>query len=478
MNKTKSAIDNQEPAEILQALFAEQKKAFSENPFPCAKTRIQALKKLKSVVLENQDSFCHAISEDFSGRSADETRIAEIMTSVECINMAIKNVTKWMRPSKRKVGPLFMPANNQVFYQPLGVIGIIVPWNYPLFLAVGPLVTALSAGNRAMIKMSEFTPNFNKVLISALGEAFPPQELAIIEGEADIAAQFSALPFDHILFTGSTAVGKHVMRAASQNLTPVTLELGGKSPAIIAPEADMKAAAERICFGKSMNSGQTCIAPDYVLIPAGREQEFMTVYKTIFSKMYPSLKDNPDYTAIINPRQHQRLQDLLEDAEKHGATLTTINPAEEDFTGTRKMPLTLIEHASDDSAIMQEELFGPLLPLVSYQGMDEAINYVNARPRPLALYLFSYNKAEQEKVLRETHSGGVTINNTLVHIAQEDMPFGGIGPSGMGHYHGHEGFLTLSATKSVHRIGKLNSGKLAYPPYGSMHKLIYRLFIR
>ena len=478
MDEPLSSAGNHTDVDTLQSIFSQQKMAFSADSFPSADTRIQQLKKLKAAILQNQEYLTAAISEDFSGRSVDETLIAEVMTSIEGINMAMKKIKIWMKPSKRKVGLLFMPANNQVLYQPLGIIGIIVPWNYPLFLAVGPLVAALSAGNRAMIKLSEFTPKFNQVFTKILAAIFDTSQVAIIEGEIEISTRFSELPFDHILFTGSTAVGKHVMRAAAKNLTPVTLELGGKSPAIIAPNADMHDAAERICFGKSMNSGQTCIAPDYVLVPVGREEEFKSAYASVFRKMYPTLKVNNDYSAIINMRQYQRLEGVLKEAEETGAKLTVLNPSQEDFTGSRKMPLTLVENAANNSSVMEDELFGPILPLVSYQGLDQAISYINARPRPLALYFFSYDKAEQKTVLQQTHSGGVSINNTLVHIAQEDLPFGGVGPSGMGHYHGYEGFLTMSASKSVHCIGKLNSGKLAYPPYGFIHKLIYRFFIR
>jgi coniferyl-aldehyde dehydrogenase len=465
--------------DVMQTTFAQQKAAFAARPYPSVAERIHSLQKLKAAILSNQDALAAAINADFSCRSTDETRLAEVMTTVEGINTSIKKIKKWMKPSKRHVGVLFAPASNKVVFQPLGVVGIIVPWNYPLFLSLGPLVTALTAGNRAMIKVSEFTPNFNKALITLLNDIFDQSEVSVIEGEADISASFSKLAFDHLLFTGSTAVGKHIMRAAAENLTPVTLELGGKSPAIIAPTANMKDAAERICFGKSLNAGQTCVAPDYVLVPKGREEEFKTAYQVAFASMYPTIKDNDDYSAIINERQHQRLQAVLKSAAEAGATLTQVNPASEDFSGTRKMPLSIVENAPDDSVVMQDEIFGPILPLVSYQGLDKAIAYVQERPRPLALYLFSYDKAEQEKVLLGTHSGGVTINNSLVHLAQEDMPFGGVGPSGMGHYHGYEGFLTLSKAKAVHRIGKFNSGKFAYPPYNTpIHKLIYKLFIR
>lgn len=463
----------------MRQLLAIQQQGFRSCPYPDLASRRRDLHKLKSLLVTHQDELAAAISQDFGSRSIDETRLAEILTSVEGINTAAKQLKTWMTPSKRRVGLLFAPASNQVIYQPLGVIGIVVPWNYPLYLTLGPLTTALAAGNRAMIKLSEYTPAFNACLTPLIETAFPNDQVAVISGDAQIAANFTSLPFDHLLFTGATSIGRHVMRAAAENLTPVTLELGGKSPVIIDSHADIDTAAERICFGKSLNGGQTCVAPDYVLCPEDKQQAFIDAYRRAFSRMYPTVRDNSDYSAIINDRQHQRLQALIEDARQQGATLTTINPATESFDQTRKMPPVLVEHATDQMMIMQEEIFGPLLPIVPYQQLSDAIDYINDRPRPLALYLFSDDRASQQQILHQTHSGGVTINNTLTHLAQDDMPFGGIGDSGMGHYHGYEGFLNFSKAKSVHKIGRFNSGKLAYPPYNRLiHKLIYKLFIK
>jgi coniferyl-aldehyde dehydrogenase len=384
-----------------------------------------------------------------------------------------------MKPSKRSVGMLFAPAKNEVRYQPLGLVGIIVPWNYPIFLAIGPLVGALSAGNRAMIKMSEFTPNLNKVFKAMLAEVFDENRVCVIEGEADVAMAFTAQPFDHILFTGSTAVGRHVMAAAAKNLTPVTLELGGKSPTIVSNHVPMKSAAESICFGKSMNAGQTCVAPDYILVPKAKEEEFVKAYIAAFSKMYPTLKDNNDYTSIVNDLQYKRLSSWVQDAKEKGAKLTEINPAKEDLSSGRKLAPVLVQGIKADMIIAEEEIFGPILPIISYDSMDEAIAYINDRPRPLALYYFGHDKAEQDHVLNNTHSGGVCVNDTLMHLAQEDMPFGGVGDSGMGHYHGKEGFITFSKAKAVHRKGRLSTGNLAYPPYdNSIRKMIYAFFIR
>lgn len=463
----------------LKELFARQQESYRKAPMPSADQRIGHLKALKAVTIKYQDKLAAAVSEDFSGRSRDETLLAEILTSVEGINTAIKKTRKWMKPSKRAVGMLFAPAKNEVRYQPLGVVGIIVPWNYPIFLAIGPLVAALSAGNRAMIKMSEFTPNLNKVLKVMLAEVFEENRVCVIEGEADAAIVFTEQPFDHILFTGSTTVGRFVMAAAAKNLTPVTLELGGKSPTIVSNHIPMKDAAERICFGKSMNAGQTCVAPDYILVPKDKEQEFIDAYRAAFTSMYPALKGNEDYTAIISDRQHQRLTGLLSDAETKGAKLTEINPANEDLTVGRKLAPVILQNLKPDMTIAEEEIFGPILPIIGYDSIEEAIDYVNDRPRPLALYYFGYNKAEQDYVLDNTHSGGVSVNDTLMHLAQEDMPFGGIGDSGMGHYHGKEGFITFSKAKAVHRKGRFSTGSLAYPPYdNAIRKMIYTFFIR
>lgn len=463
----------------LSTIFQQQKAAFRKHPLPTAAERIADLKRLKEVLLKHKESLADAVYSDFSCRSKDETMVAEIMTSVQGINYAVARLRKWMKPSKRHVSMLFAPSSNHVMYQPLGVIGIMVPWNYPIQLAVLPLMTALAAGNRAMIKMSEFTPSTNAVLKKVLAEAFNEDQVALLEGEVEVSSAFSETPWDHLIFTGSTAVGRIVMGAAAKNLTPVTLELGGKSPAIITPKANLQDAAERICFGKSLNAGQTCIAPDYVLVPEGKEEAFIKLYQSAFARMYPTLRDNNDYTAIINSRQYDRLQSWVADAKDKGAQITVVNPANESFEGTRKMPLHIVQQHNDDMKVMQEELFGPILPVVSYRTLEDAASYVNDRDRPLALYIFTYDKSEQQYILDNTHAGGVSINDTLMHIAQDDMPFGGVGPSGIGHYHGKEGFIALSKAKAVHRKGKFNSGKFIYPPYGNpIQALIHKFFIR
>ncbi|GAA3561252.1 coniferyl aldehyde dehydrogenase [Marinobacter xestospongiae] len=461
-------------------VFNAQRAAFRKNPMPSATERLENLKRLKRALLSNQERLLEAIDQDFSCRSRDETRIAEIMPSVQGINYAMKHLDGWMKPSKRHVSVLFQPASNQVFYQPKGVVGIIVPWNYPLFLAIGPLVAALAAGNRAMIKMSEFTPHTSALVHDILSATFPEDLVSVILGEADVAADFSGRAFDHLLFTGSTSVGRIVMRAAAENLTPVTLELGGKSPALVSADVPMADAAQRIAFGKAFNAGQTCVAPDYVLCPADRLQSFVDEFRSQFSTMYPSLRDNDDYTAIINERQYDRLRGYLDDARDKGAEIIEINPAGENLSdGTRKIPLTLVLNTTPDMKLMQDEIFGPILPVVSYDSLDDAIHYINERPRPLALYYFGYDKGLQQHVTESTHSGGMCINDALMHVAQDDLPFGGIGDSGMGHYHGKEGFLTFSHARSIFTKQRFNSGKYVYAPHGTaMHKLVYKLFIR
>jgi coniferyl-aldehyde dehydrogenase len=459
----------------LAHIFAEQRQAFSANPMPVAAQRLQWLKALRTLLSEERQALIEAISADFSHRSPDETLLAELMPSLHNIHYASRHLKRWMKPSRRKVGLAFQPASAKVMYQPVGVVGVIVPWNYPLFLAIGPLVGALAAGNRVMLKLSESTPATGELLKRLLGRVFPEDLVSVVLGEAEVGIAFSRLPFDHLLFTGATRIGRHVMRAAAENLTPVTLELGGKSPAIVSCDVPIKDAAERIAFGKTLNAGQTCVAPDYVLVPSDRVDEFVEAYKQAVLRFYPTLSDNPDYTAIINPRQLARLEGYLIDACSKGAKVISLFVHGQG----RRMPFSLLLDVNDDMIVMQDEIFGPLLPIVPYEHIEQAFDYINQRQRPLALYYFGYNKAEQQRVLEQTHSGGVCLNDTLLHVAQDDLPFGGIGASGMGHYHGHEGFLTFSKAKGVFTKQRFNAARLIYPPYGkAIQKLIYRLFIR
>lgn len=463
----------------MNQLFEAQKRAFAAHPCPTAEARLDSLQRLKTMLLEHVDEICAAANADFGNRSPDETRTLEIITSLESIRYHSRHLRRWMKPQPRRIGAPQWPARAWVQYQPLGVVGIIAPWNYPLYLAIGPLVAALAAGNRALIKMSEYTPHMGELLARMVARHFPEDQVAVINGEADVAAAFSALPFDHLLFTGSTQVGRHVMRAAAENLTPVTLELGGKSPCIIGADYPMADAAVRIAFGKCYNAGQTCVASDYVLCPEQRVDEFVAALTRQVSQMYPTLRDNPDYTSIINDRQYGRLQQVLQDARDKGARVIEINPANEDLSGTRKMPLTLVLGITDDMTIAREEIFGPLLPVVPYRSLDDAIAYVNARPRPLALYYFDYDDANCRHVLANTHSGGVSLNDTISHVGVDDLPFGGVGPSGMGRYHGFEGFATFSNPRGVLRKGRINFIGAALPPFGRrIHGLLYRMLLK
>ncbi|WP_448213766.1 coniferyl aldehyde dehydrogenase [Colwellia sp. MEBiC06753] len=466
--------------EQIDQLFDLQKQAFRGTPYPSVEARIEALQKLKAAMLSHQDALVDALNSDFGCRSVDDSKMADLMPTLMAIDYAIKHVKKWMKPSKRHVGMLFQPAKAYVMYQPLGVIGIITPWNYPLYLSIGPLATALAAGNTAMIKMSEFTPATNQVLTELIANTFDAKQVCVIAGGASVAAHFSTKAFDHLLFTGSTRVGKLVMAAAAKNLTPVTLELGGKSPTIIDDSINMKDAVSRFILGKTLNAGQTCVAPDYILCPTARKDELLAACQYWFEKMYPSVESNNDYTAIINQGQLTRLSQWLEDAKAKGAEVTTLGKDSiEQCLAAGKLPLTLLTNVNNDMTVMKEEIFGPLLPIVCYDNLEQAIDYINERDRPLALYICSHDKEVQQRVLKATHAGGVCINDAAMHVAQDDLPFGGVGPSGMGHYHGPEGFYTFSKAKPVFAKGKFNSATQAFPPYGKLiHKLIYKFFIK
>lgn len=462
--------------------FVRLRAAFQADPNPTANVRTQHLEALSRALLQRQNTFIQAIAEDFGKRSPHETRLAEILPSLEGIKYARKRIKKWMRPSRRSVGLAFQPARARVEYQPVGVVGIIVPWNYPLYLAMGPLVAALAAGNRVLIKMSEYTPATAKAFQQMIAETFEEDHVAVVLGDAEVAEAFSELPFDHLLFTGGTSIGRHVMAAAAKNPTPVTLELGGKSPAIIGThqgKSVLREHAERIAFGKALNAGQTCVAPDYVLCPHDQLELCAAYILETWQQMYPTLRDNPDYTQIINQKQFQRLEHALDQAENAGARIIQHNPANESLQGTRVFPPTMVIGAPGDASLLQNEIFGPILPLVPYRTIEEAVAHVNQGPRPLALYYFGYDAQEKRYVLDHTRSGGVCVNDTVFQVAQDDLPFGGIGQSGMGHYHGYEGFLTFSKARSVLSKGHLNSAKIIYPPYGGkLLRLIYKLFIR
>ena len=460
------------PTDLL-SLLDKQRQAYAAHPYPPLAQRQQWLKSLRRLLSDEREVLIDAISQDFSHRSPDETLFAELMPSLHNIDYALKHLKRWMKPSSRSVGVMFQPASARVLYQPLGVIGIIVPWNYPLFLAMGPLIGALAAGNRVMLKLSEFTPATGRLLKDLLGRIFPDDMVTVVLGDAEVAVAFSSLPVDHLLFTGSTHVGKLVMRAAAEHLTPVTLELGGKSPAIVSADVPLKDAAQRIAWGKSLNAGQTCIAPDYVLVPEDRVGAFIDAYRQVMHSFYPTLSDNPDYTAIINERQLARLEHLKTDASAKGARLI---PLYEQGQG-RRMPHCLLLEVNDEMQVMQEEIFGPILPVKTYRTLDEVLDYILDRDHPLALYLFTHRRAVQEQVISLTQSGGVAINDCGLHVGQHDLPFGGVGASGMGHYHGYEGFVEFSKLRPIFKQFARPAFPMLYPPYGKLFDRLMRLML-
>ncbi len=450
--------------------------SFTNNPAPTAKERMDRLNRLHNVIIDYQDRLVAAANADFSGRAEAETLMIEIYPVLEGIHYNKKHLKSWMKQSNRATPLMLFGATTKVHYQPLGVIGIVVPWNFPIFLGLSPLVGALAAGNRAMIKASEFAPRTGAVLEDMIANAFSPQEVAVFNGDVEVATQFTQLPFDHLVFTGSTQVGRMVMKAAAENLTPVTLELGGKSPAIIHHSFPIDEAARRIAFGKGLNAGQVCVSPDYILVPGNQLDAFVSAFSSAFAKLYPTLEKNADYTSIITGRQRDRLLDNLRDAQEKGAHITTLNPGQEGFNDSPKLPLHIITNVRDDMRVMQEEIFGPLLPVLPYDTLEDALSYVRERPRPLALYYFDWNKQRAQKVIGETHSGGVCINDVMTHTLVDDMPFGGVGPSGMGHYHGHEGFLAFSKSKGIVRKGRFNITSLIEAPWGNRFYNIYMAF--
>jgi len=461
----------------LNLAFGRVQVASRDVPNPSLAERRRRLDALERLVSENVSAFVDAIATDFGHRSANETRLLEVFPSLEGVRHARRHLRRWMRPQRRPVSLWFQPGRAEVIYQPLGVVGIIVPWNYPLYLAIGPLTAAIAAGNRAMIKMSEFTPATSALLKELVARHFSDDEVKVIEGDAAVAHAFSLLPFDHLLFTGSTAVGHHVMRAAAENLTPVTLELGGKSPVIIARGFPLARAADRIVAGKTLNAGQTCIAPDYVLLPAGREQDFIETARRVVAHCYPDIRNTPDYTTIINERHYARLCGYVDEARGQGAEIVELVPGAVSDPLTRRLFPLVLYGVNDGLRVMQDEIFGPLLPLVPYRDLDQAIGYVNARPRPLALYFFETDSSGIDKVLKQTVSGGVTINDTILHIAQDDLPFGGVGPSGMGCYHGFDGFRTFSVQKGVFVQSRFSGIGLFKPPYGALFERLMKILL-
>ncbi|WP_315920600.1 coniferyl aldehyde dehydrogenase [Mesorhizobium sp. SP-1A] len=460
----------------LRGRFETQRKAFAAESFPDLQTRKDRLARLLALIDDHEAAICQAIDADFGGRSQHETRIAELFVTRSGIRHASNHLANWMRERRVATSLPFLPASNRLMQQPLGVVGVVSPWNYPLQLALAPVTAALAAGNRVMLKPSELTPKFSSLLARLVADRFAPDEMNVVTGGPEIGKAFVSLPFDHLLFTGSTSVGRQVAQAAAANLTPVTLELGGKSPAIFDPSCDLDRSVARLAYGKLLNAGQTCIAPDYLLVPKGSSAQVTAKLGAAVARLYPTLAKNPDYTAIISDRHLDHLKAMVSQARETGAKVVEINPANEAFGDrSRKMPPVLVLNPGKEIRLMREEIFGPVLPVLEYSDVGEAIAHVNGGDRPLALYWFGRDPAVQRRVLRETISGGVTINDCLLHIAQERQPFGGVGASGTGAYHGEWGFRTFSKEKPMFIQSRFSSAPLLWPPYGRLFDRLYAM---
>ena len=462
----------------LDKRLARQRAAFAAEPYPTWEVRADRLRRLQQMLGEHEPAITTAIDEDFGGRPRFETDLAEVWPSLEEIKVALREGRGWMRAQRAPVAKWFLPAQAQVLPQPLGVVGIIVPWNYPLFLAVAPLTAALVAGNRVLVKMSEYTPRFSALFAALCAQAFRADEVDVVTGDASVAAQFSALPLDHLLFTGSTAIGRKVMAAAAANLTPVTLELGGKSPAVLSPGYPLASAVERILVGKLINAGQTCIAPDHVWLPRVQVEAFAAAARTVAQRLYPHGLYDEHYCSVIDARQYNRLSAALDDACARGARAVALFGGPQRDDERHRLAPQLVLDVPPDNALATDEVFGPLLPLRPYDELDDAIAAINAGPRPLALYWFDADRRRTQRALERTHAGGVTVNDTLLHVAQYGLPFGGVGHSGMGHYHGRWGFETFSKLKPVVWQARVNAMSLFLPPYRPLAHAMLRLMKR
>jgi coniferyl-aldehyde dehydrogenase len=452
----------------LRATLDTQRAAYAREPYPPLEVRRDRIQRLIGALTDQRNEIVRAVSADFGHRSKHESLVSEVFLPVSAGRYVLRNLKGWMRTEGRPTTFVFKPARSEVVPQPLGVVGIISPWNYPIQLALVPVIYALAAGNRVMLKPSELTPRTSEKMAEILGSLYPNDLVSVVQGDASVGAAFAELPFDHLLYTGSTRVGRLVMQAAAKNLVPVTLELGGKSPAIVHPEFPVERAAESLASAKLFNAGQTCVAPDYVLVRKDKADALCEAIASQAARMYPRLADNPDYTSVINERHKARLASYLDDARAKGASLVEINPANESFAGAAsKMAPVLVRRPTEDMLLMQEEIFGPILPIVEVDSIDAALRYVNDHPRPLALYYFDTDGERIDRVVRTTHSGGVTINECMLHVAEEHLPFGGVGPSGMGAYHGREGFDAFSHRKAVFRQPRVNGRWLLLPPFGS-----------
>jgi coniferyl-aldehyde dehydrogenase len=456
----------------LELTLAEQRKAYFAHPVPGLEERRADLLALERFVRDNKDDIVAAICADYGNRSRHETLFAEIFPALDGAKHARKHLRRWMKPQRRSVDLRnFAGAKNRLIPQPLGVVGVIVPWNFPLNLTILQLVSIFAAGNRAMVKMSENSRALAQLMIERMPRYFPHEKLAIFDESGGVGIEFSKLPFDHLIFTGSGATGRSVMSAAAQNLCPVTLELGGKSPAVICEDFPLRTAAERILFVKLFNAGQICTTVDYLFVPKAQREEFVALAQQIVPARYPSIASN-DYTAIIDGRAFARVVAAIEDAEKHGATLVQLIPGPRWDAATRKIAPVLVLDAPEDSELLKREIFGPVLPVRTYGSLEEVIAWINARPRPLAIYPFSNDASRVQLLLDRVMSGGVSVNDALFHVAQHDLPFGGVGASGMGHYHGYEGFLTFSKLRPVFHQARFTAMKLLAPPYGRFANML------
>ncbi|HLT37525.1 MAG TPA: coniferyl aldehyde dehydrogenase [Enhygromyxa sp.] len=465
----------------LQATLERMRAAFLREGPPSLRQRREHLDKLRAMVVDNQDRICAAISEDFGNRSPQESLRVDILPTVLGIRHTRRHLRRWMRPQRRRTHWAMWPSSAWVENLPLGVVGVISPWNYPVYLALGPLTAALAAGNRVMIKPSELTPRTSALLAELIGKSFDRDHVTVMVGGVDTARAFASLKFDHLLFTGSTGVGRMVMRAASEQLVPVTLELGGKSPTVIDRGFPLDQAMGSLLLGKLYNAGQTCVAPDYLFVHESQQDQLVDRIRAQVAQMYPRLAENTDYTSIINDRHLERLRRYVDDARDKGATLLEINPgdeAPERFAEANKLPLTLLLDVDDSMAVMQDEIFGPLLPIKTYRELDEVIGYINSRPRPLAAYIYSHDRSNLERFGARVVSGGMAINSTVLQVAQDDLPFGGVGESGIGRYHAREGFETFSHQRAVYRQLRPNLVHLVAPPYeGGLKKKLLELLI-
>lgn len=457
----------------MQELLSKQRASYLAEGVVSAATRNDRLERAVDLLINNADRLVEAMSADFGHRSEQQSLFTDVAASIGPLRHAQKHLKGWMKSEKRKAGPFplnLLGAKARIDYQPLGVVGVISPWNFPVNLTFTPLAGILAAGNRCMIKPSEFTPATSEAMAEMIGKSFDDTEIGVMTGGAQTGADFTTLAFDHLLFTGATSVAKHVMRAAAENLVPVTLELGGKSPVVVSRSSNLQKTADAIVAGKMLNAGQICLAPDYVFVPDEQVDDFVSATEQSVAKMFPTLLDNPDYTSVVNQRHYERLQGYIEEAKSSGARVVEVNPANEDFRQQphHKIAPTLIVDPDESLQVMQDEIFGPVMPVKSYSDVQETIDYVNEHPRPLGLYYFGEDNNEQAQVLDHTTSGGVTVNDVVMHVAQEDLPFGGVGPSGMGSYHGIDGFKRFSHAKSVFTQTKVNVAELGglRPPYG------------